>query len=60
LEYLKDSEVNGIKTMEFHLPKNIFYNSTLNPENYGFCSGNECIGNGVHSVRKCREGFVDL
>ena len=37
------------------MPKNIFYNSTLNPDNNGFCSDNDCASNGVQSVRECRE-----
>ena len=53
LEYSKDN--NKTNSFEFHLPKNIFYNSTLNPDNNGFCSDNDCASNGVQSVRECRE-----
>ena len=41
------------------MPKNVFYNS----ENDGFCPNNEtddCPGNGLHSVRECRENSKAL
>jgi lysosome membrane protein 2 len=53
---LKDSKVAGVKTYAFHLPENIFWNSTLNPENIGFCD-NDCLGNGVQNISKCYGGI---
>ena len=44
--YLKDNTFNGIKSYEFGMPKNLFYNETSNPNNKGFCE-NSCLGNGV-------------
>ena len=56
LEYLKDNIINGAKTYDFHLAKDMFYNSTLNPDNEGFCSKN-CLGNGVLDISKCYGGI---
>ena len=56
MEYLNDTN----ETFEFHLPKNIFANSTLNPSNKGFCPKNDCLGNGVQSVRECRENQMQF
>jgi len=51
LEYLKDSQVNGIKTYDFHLQKDIF-SKTAKEE---FCSDDkDCMGDGVFSISKCR------
>ena len=33
----------------------MFYNSTLNPENEGFCTEN-CLGNGVFNISTCSGG----
>ena len=52
MEYVKKSDVQGIETLEFHIPNNIFYNSTLNPDNEGFYKENY-IGNGVFSQKRC-------
>lgn len=54
LDYLRDRYVNGIRVYDFHLPENIFYNSTLNPENNGFCDDEKgCLGNGVLDISSC-------
>ena len=58
MTYLKDSNVRGIDTFDFHFPKNIFHNSSLNPENDGFCSGEDCLGNGVFNISKCFMGML--
>lgn len=52
MEYAKKSDVEGIETLEFHIPANIFFNSTLNPDNEGFFKENY-LGNGVFSLQKC-------
>ena len=54
--YLKDNNIRGIDTLDFHFPSQIFYNSSLNPENLGFCSGDDCLGNGVFNISKCFMG----
>jgi hypothetical protein len=54
-EYLKESEFDGLKTYEFGIPDDIFSNSTLNPDNDGFCS-DDCLGNGVFRLHKCQNG----
>lgn len=60
LEYLRDNMFEGAKTLDFHLPKNIFFYSTLNPDNEGFCSNN-CLGNGVLNISKCYGGkFLEI
>ena len=40
------------------MPTNVFSNSTLNPENIGFCGkhNNKCLGNGVLNISKCIGG----
>lgn len=55
LTYLRDNTVKGVKTYDFHLPKDIFYNSTENAANIGFCDSN-CLGNGVLNISKCYGG----
>lgn len=57
LTYLKENKIDGIKLYDFHLPPNIFYNSTLNPENEGFCHPKDkCYGNGVQNISSCYGG----
>lgn len=55
LTYLKDNEIDGVKTYDFHLPSNIFSNSSINFDNEGFCDG-ECLGNGVLNISNCYGG----
>ena len=43
-------------TFVFHLPENLFYNSTLNPYNDGFCA-DDCLGNGVQNISRCYGGL---
>lgn len=57
LEYLKENEFDGIKTYDYGLPDNIFSNSTLNPDNEGFCS-DDCLGNGVFRLHRCQKGLT--
>ena len=54
--YSKDSSFNNLKTYEFHLPKDIFNNKTLTPENDGFCDPSGCLGNGVLNISTCYGG----
>lgn len=51
IEYSKDNVVDGFNTYEYHLPKDVFYNSSLNPSNKGLCE--ECLGNGVQEIGQC-------
>jgi hypothetical protein len=53
---MKDNVFQNIDVYDFHLSPNIFANSTLNPENTGFCEG-PCLGNGVLNVSKCHDGI---
>ena len=55
--YLKDNKFKDINTFDFHMPTNIFYNSSTNPDNQGFCSGEDCLGNGVFNLSKCFMGI---
>ena len=58
LEYFKDNVIDGAATYDFHLPKNIFYNSSTNPGfERGFCS-KSCLGNGVLDISKCYGGLI--
>jgi lysosome membrane protein 2 len=56
LVFLKESTYNGLSVYEFHLPKNIFANSTNNPDNNGFCENDTCLGNGVLNITQCSSG----
>ncbi len=56
LKYLRDNEVHGVKTLDFHLPETQFYNSSVNPDNEGFCK-ESCLGNGVQNISKCYGGI---
>jgi len=64
LEYLKDNNVEGVDTYDFHLSENIFSNNeTLNPLYEGFCPNDDCLGDGVQSLRECKDGlpmFISL
>lgn len=55
--YLEDNIIDGVEAYDFHLPKDVFYNSTFNPENEGYCSGNDCLGNGVFNLSRCLGGI---
>ena len=55
MKYVRDGQVKGVETLDFTLPEDIFYNSTLNPDNEGFCDG-ECLGNGVFNISQCKDG----
>ena len=57
-EFLKESTYNGVTVYQFHLPKNIFGNSTNNPNNYGFCEKDVCLGNGVLNISLCSSGKI--
>ena len=56
---MEENYIAGVKTFDFELPKETFYNSTLNPENSGFCS-QDCLGNGVMDISKCYGGILSL
>ena len=56
---MRDNEINNIKTYDFHIAENIFYNSTLNPENEGICD-DDCLGNGVFNISKCFGGISGI
>lgn len=53
LVYLKDNEIDGVKTFDFHLPSDIFSASEL--EHAGFCE-DKCLGNGVLNISSCYGG----
>jgi hypothetical protein len=61
-EYLEDRKINDIPVYAYHLPKNIFYNSTVS-NNPNFCGERECLGNGVMNISACYggvSGFISL
>lgn len=47
--------MKNVNVYTFRLPSNVFDNSTLNPENEGFCDG-KCLGNGVQNITRCYIG----
>lgn len=54
-EYKEDKQLHGMDLYTFHAPHNLFYNSSLNPLNEGYCS-NDCLGNGVQNISRCYGG----
>lgn len=56
-EYKEDTHLYDMDLKTYHFPKNIFYNSSLNPLNKGFCSDNQCFINGVHNISRCYDGM---
>lgn len=56
LVFKEDRRIFDINTLGFHLPENLFHNSTSNPFNDGFCEG-DCLGNGVQNISKCYGGL---
>ncbi len=57
VSYLRDGEVNGVKTYDFHLPNDVFSMKTL--QNEGYCT-DDCLGNGVLNISKCSQGLFNL
>ena len=55
--YLKDTDVDDLKAYAFHLSEYVFYNSSYDADNKGFCSEN-CLGNGVMNISKCDGGII--
>lgn len=55
-EHKEDTNLYNMNLKTFHLPRNIFYNSSMNPLNQGFCS-NDCLGNGVQNISRCFNGL---
>lgn len=49
LEFSKKANIDDFDTLEYVLPQNTFYNSSLNTDNEGYCK-DKCLGNGVHFV----------
>ena len=60
LVYLRDNNVNGLHTYDYHVPEDLFWNTA---ENAGFCDEGFCLGNGVLNISKCYggiSGFVSM
>jgi len=57
LTFQRYTSVRGIKTLRFELPKEVFLNASLNPDNKGFCvPKNNCLDSGVQTLSPCKEG----
>ena len=63
MTYLKDTKIRDLNTYTYHLPKDVFYNSSVS-DNPAFCGiSDKCLGNGVHNISKCNGGvsaFISL
>ncbi len=55
LEYKEEKTLSDMNLITFQVPHNVFYNSSLNPLNEGFCA-NDCLGNGVQNISRCYGG----
>lgn len=61
LEYEYDSSVKGVDTLHFHFPDDLLANTTINPDNIGFCvTPEKCYDSGVINAASCREGAPAL
>ncbi|PAA54189.1 hypothetical protein BOX15_Mlig005065g1, partial [Macrostomum lignano] len=58
--YAGPTSVRGIDLLRFTAPAEVFYNSTLNPENQGFCVGGICLDSGVLNLTTCQPGVPAL
>ncbi|KAM9450699.1 lysosome membrane protein 2c [Clarias gariepinus] len=48
--------IRGIPAYRFVPPSAVFANSTINPDNTGFCVGGNCLSSGLLNVSVCKEG----
>ncbi|KAF5894665.1 lysosome membrane protein 2-like, partial [Clarias magur] len=48
--------IRGIPAYRFVPPSSVFANSTINPDNTGFCVGGNCLSSGLLNVSVCKEG----
>ena len=55
LDYVKETEIDGIPVYEYETEKNIFDNGTLVPGNECYCAG-KCLNSGVFNVSACKFG----
>lgn len=55
--YESDVSVQGVPGFRFVPPSEVFANTTINPDNAGFCvpAGN-CLGSGLLNASVCKEG----
>ncbi|KAF4077037.1 hypothetical protein AMELA_G00203520 [Ameiurus melas] len=48
--------VKGVPAYRFVPPSKVFANSTINPDNAGFCAGGNCLSSGLLNVSVCKQG----
>lgn len=58
-EYDSPFTVHGINTLRFTYPEKVWQNTTLNPDNAGFCP-NRCFPTGILDVSVCKDTPVTL
>lgn len=59
IEYIEDSEIRGIPTYKFGLPKELFLSPLRNPDNECFCPNKQdplCMYDGVMDASPCKKG----
>ncbi|MCI4386874.1 hypothetical protein PGIGA_G00067780 [Pangasianodon gigas] len=48
--------VRGVPAYRFVPPSKVFANTTVNPDNAGFCVGGRCLSSGLLNVSGCKQG----
>ncbi|KAI5091412.1 lysosome membrane protein 2, partial [Silurus meridionalis] len=48
--------VMGVPAYRFVPPSTVFANTTVNPDNAGFCVGGNCLSSGLLNVSVCKQG----
>lgn len=59
LTYNSDVSIQGISALQFTVPKELFLNASLNPNNQAFCT-DKCYPTGILDVSVCQNSSISL